>query len=84
MNNSIKLIERQKVCYLINHDRIKLYKKENGEKNIDQNKKYIKQRRRTDINYRRNLITRSTIHQALQRKTKSFLTKDILVTDFDL
>ena len=66
LNNSIKLIQKQKDYNLKNHDRIKQYKKENREKINEYNKKYTEHRRRTDINYRLIFIARSRIHKAPQ------------------
>ena len=83
-NNSIKLIQKQKVYNLKNHDRIKHYKNENREKINDYNKKYNKQRRRTDVNFRLILMTRSRIQLALNGKSKSSSTRDILGMDINL
>ena len=78
LNNSIKLIQKQKDYNLKNHDRIKHYKIENREKIIDYNKKYIQQRRRTDVNFRLILITRSRIQHALNGKSNSASSRDVL------
>ena len=44
---------------------------------------YVKNRIKTDVNFRLNRNTRRKIHQALQGKTKSSSTKDILGIDVD-
>ena len=83
LNNSIKLFQKQKDYYKKKHHRIKHYKNENREKFNDYSKKYIKQRRRLDVNFRLILITRSRIHHALNGKTKSSSTLDILGIDIE-
>ena len=84
LNNSIKLVQKQKDYNLKIHDRIKHYKNENREKINDYNKKYIKQRRRTDVNFRLILITRSRNQHALNGKSKSSSIRDILGMDINL
>ena len=44
---------------------------------------YVRNRMKTDVNFRIIRDTRRRIHQALQRKTKSSSTKDILGIDID-
>ena len=84
LNNSIKLIQKQKDYNLKNHDRKKHFKNENRERINDYNKKYYKQRRRTDVCFRLILIKRSRIHHALNGKSKSSSTGDILGMDINL
>ena len=83
LNISIKLIHKQKEYNLKNHDPIKHYKNENREKINDYNRKYIKQRRRTGVNFWLILITRSRIQHALNGKSKSSSTRDILGMDIN-
>ena len=73
--------------YVANQDRLlnkqKLYNKENRDKINTRMIEYVKNRRRTDVNFRLTRNTRQRIHQALQGKTKSSSTKDILGIDID-
>ena len=75
---------RIKQYYLDNRDRIKKYQLKNHEKIITQQREYKNNRYKTDINYRLICITRNRIRQALNRKTKSSSTIDILGMDIDL
>ena len=52
MNNSIKLIHKQKDYYYENRDRIKEYQVKNHNKIMAQKKIYTNNRYKTDINYR--------------------------------
>ena len=76
--------DRIKQYYLDNRDRIKEYQLKNHEKIITQQREYKNNRYKTDIIYRLVCITRSRIRQALNRKTKSSSTIDILGKDIDL
>ena len=76
--------DRIKQYYLDNRDRIKEYQLKNHEKIITQQRKYKNNRYKTDIKYRLICITRSRIRQALNRKTKSSSTIDILGMDNNL
>ena len=76
--------DRIKQYYLDNRDRIKEYQLKNHEKIITQQRKYKNNRYKTDINYRLICITRSRIRQALNRKTKSSSTIDMLGMNIDL
>ena len=62
--------------------------KQNKKKYIEQNKEkrniYLKSKRETDVNFRIISNTRSRIHHALNGKSKSSPTKDILGIDIDL
>ena len=74
---------RIKDYYLQNRDRIKEYQFKNHDKINTQQRKYKNNRYKTDINYRLICITRSRIRQALNRKTKSYSTIDILGIDIE-
>ena len=65
-------------------DKIKIYYLENRDKIITQQREYKNNRYKTDINYRLICITRSRIRQALNRKTKSSSTINILGMHIDL
>ena len=62
----------------------KQYYDENHDVIIKKQTKYEKNRYKTDINYRLIKNTRRRIHHALNGKSKSSSTKDILVIDIDL
>ena len=74
--------------YVANQDRLlnkqKLYNKENRDKINTWRSKYIKNRIKTDVNFRLIRNTRRRILQALQGKTKSSSTKDILGIDIGI
>ena len=82
------LNDYNKNYYVANQDRIlnkqKLYNKENRDKINTRMNEYIKNRTKTDVNFRLIRITRRRIHQALQGKTKSSSTRDILGIDVNL
>ena len=77
-----------KICtnqyYYDNQDRIKEYQLKNHEKFITQQREYKNNRYKTDINYRLICNKRRRIHHALNGKSKSSPTKDILGIDIDL
>ena len=77
-------IDCRKKFYIKNLDKIKIFYLENRDKIITQQREYKNNRYKTDINYRLICITRSRIRQALNRKTKSSSTIDILGMDIDL
>ena len=83
MNDSIKLIRKQKDYYSENRDRIKEYQIKNHNKIMGRKKVYSDNRYKTDINFRLICKTRSRIRQALQGKTKSSSTIDILGIDIE-
>ena len=73
--------------YIANQDRLlneqKLYEKENRDKISTRKNEYVKNRIKTDVDFRLTRNTRRRVHQALQGKTKSPSTKDILGIDID-
>ena len=77
-----------KNCYAANQglllNKQKLYNKENRDKISTRMNEYVKDRIKTDVNFRIVRKTRRRIHQALQGKTKSISTKDILGIDANL
>ena len=79
--------EYNKNYYVANQDRLlnkqKLYNKENRDKINTRMNEYVKNRIKTDVNFRLICNTRRRIHQALQGKTKSSSTNDILGIDID-
>ena len=83
MNNSNELIQKQKDYYSENRDRIKEYQIKNHNKFMARKKIYSNNRFKTDIIFRLICKTRSTIRQALQGKTKSSSTIDILGIDIE-
>ena len=83
IKNSIKLIQKQKDYYSENRDseleRCRKYKILNREKiNL-----YSKNKYKSDINFQLMRKTRSRIYKALQRKSKSSSTKEILGIDVE-
>ena len=70
-----------------NQEKIKNYRKQyfhqNKEKINEYKKQYIKNRIKTDVNFRLIHNTRRRIHHALNGKTKSSSTRDILGIDID-
>ena len=84
MKNSIKLIQKQKDYYLDYRDRIKEYQLKNHDKIIAQKRIYSNNKYKSDINFRIISNTRRRIHHALNGKSKSSLTRDILGIDIDL
>ena len=73
--------------YVANQDRLlnkqKLYNKENRDKINTRMNEYFKNRIRTDVNFRLIRNTRRRILQALNGKSKSSSTRDILGIDID-
>ena len=61
-----------------------MYNKENRDKINTRMNEYVKNRIKTDVNFRLIRNTRRRIYQALQGKTKSSSTRDILGIDIDL
>ena len=64
--------------------KIKKYYLENHDKTITQQKEFKNKKYKTGINFRLICITRIRIRQALNRKTKSISTKEILGIDNDI
>ena len=73
--------------YVANQDRLlnkqNLYDKENRDKINTRMNENVKNRIKADVNFRLIRNTRRRIHQALQVKTRSSSTKDILGIDID-
>ena len=76
--------DRAKHYYLDNHDRIKEYYLENREQINARMNEYFKNRIKTDVNFRLIRNTRRRIHHALNGKSKSSSTINILGIDIDL
>ena len=76
--------DRVKQYYLDNHDRIKEYYLENREQINTRMNEYFKNRIKTDVNFRLVRNTRRRIHHALNGKSKSSSTINILGIDIDL
>ena len=76
-----------KEYYVDNKDRLlnkqKFYNKENRDKINTRMKEYIKNRIKTDVNFRLISNTRRRIHHALNGKSKPSSTRDILGIDID-
>ena len=83
MNNSIQLFQKQKDYYSENRNRIKEYQIKNQNIIMARKKIYSNNRYKPDINFRLTCKTRSRIRQALQGKTKSSSTIDILGIDIE-
>ena len=64
-------------------DKIKIYYLENRDKLITQQREYKHNKYKTDNRFPLTCLTRSRIRQALNRKTKSSSTIDILGTDIE-
>ena len=77
----IKLIN--KVYQTVNKDEINLYKKNYFQHNKNKIYEYRKNRRKTDVNFRLICNTRRRIHHALNGKSKSISTKEILGIDIE-
>ena len=84
MNNSIKLIQKQKDYYSENRERIKEYQIKNHNKIIARKKIYSENRYKTDVNYRLICKTRSRIYKTLKGITKQSSSINILGIDIDL
>ena len=69
---------------LDNRDRIKEYQLKNRDQINTRMNEYIKNRIKTDGNFRLIRNTRQRIHHALNGKSKSSSTRDILGIDIDL
>ena len=80
--------EYSKNYFVANQDRLlnkqKSYYKENRDKINARMNDYIKNRIKTDVNFRTIRNTRRRIHQALQGKSKSNSTTEILGIDVNL
>ena len=73
-------IDCRRKFYLKNLDKIKIYK----EKNRERTKRYLKNKRETDINFRKFSNTSNRIYKSLKGITKQSSTKGILGIDIDL
>ena len=76
--------DRIKDYYLQNRDRLNIYQKKYNYENKEKINLYIKNKIKTDLNFRLICNTRRRIHHALNGKTKSSSTGDILGMDIDL
>ena len=76
-----KLINKE--YQTINKDEINLYKKNYFQHNKNKIYEYRKNRRKTDVNFRLICNTRRRIHHALNGKSKSISTKEILGIDIE-
>ena len=70
----------RKDYYLKNLDKFKIY----NEKNRERRKRYLKNKRETDINFRIISNTRNRIYKSLKGMTKQSSTKGILGIDIEL
>ena len=75
--------DKGKRYYLDNRDRIKEYQLKNRDQINTRIKEYIKNRIKTDVDFRLIRNTRRRIHHALNGKSKSSSTKEILGIDID-
>ena len=79
--------DRIKEYQMKNHDKIKIYNKQyfqqNKKKIIETRRLYGKNKIKTDVNFRLIRNTRRRIHHALNGKSKSSSTKEILGIDVD-
>ena len=73
-----------KKYYLDNRDRLNNYQKKYNYENKEKINLYIKNRKKTDVNFRLTCNTRRRIHHALNGKSKSSSTREILGIDIDL
>ena len=78
----IELIKKK--YQTINKDKINLYNKNYFQHNKNKISESRKNRRKTDVNFRLICKTRRRIHHALNGKSKSSSTRDILGIDIDL
>ena len=78
----IKLMKKE--YQTINKDKINLYNKNYFQHNKNKINQSRKNRRKTDVNFRLICNTRRRIHHALNGKSKSSSTRDILVIDIDV
>ena len=69
----------RKDYYFKNLDKIEKY----NEQNRERKNTYLKNKRKTDVNFRLNFKTRNRIYKSLKGLTKSSSTKDILIFDID-
>ena len=76
--------DRVKRYYLNDQDRLNNYQKKNNYENKEKFFLYTKNRIKTDVNFRLIRNTRRRIHQALNGKSKSSSTGEILGIDIDL
>ena len=72
-------IDCRRKFYLKNLDKIKIY----NEKNRERRKRYLKNKREIDINFRILSNTRNRIYKSLRGMTKQSSTKDILGVDIN-
>ena len=75
--------DRIKQYYLNNQDRLNNYQKNYNHENKEKINLYIKNRIKTDVNFRLIRNTRRRIHHALNGKSKSSSTKEILGINVD-
>ena len=80
----MKIVIKLKKYYLENRDRLNIYQKKYNHKNKEKINLYIKNRIKTDVNFRLIRNTRRRIHHALNGKIKSSSTKELLGIDIDL
>ena len=98
LENRDRLLDKHKCFNKDNRDRLKEYQTKNHDKIKNYNKQYFQQNKKkinetrrqyeknkikTDVNFRLIRNTRRRIHHALNGKSKSFSTKEILGIDFD-
>ena len=83
MNNSIKVIQKQKNQYLDNREGIKEYQIKKQDKIMAREKIYSNIRYKSKKNFRLICRTRSRIREALKTKSKSISTEKILGVDND-
>ena len=69
----------RKDYYLKNLDKIKIY----NEQNIERRKRYLKNKRETDVNFRLIGNTRKRIYKSLKGITKQTSTRDVLGIDIE-
>ena len=76
--------DREKQYFLDNRDRIKEYQLKNRDQINTRMNDYIKNRIKTDVNFRLIRNARRRIHHGFNGRSKSSSTKDILGMDIDL
>ena len=77
------ILQKQKQYDIENRDKKREYQLKNREQINSRMNWYVKNRIKTDVNFRLILNTRRRIHHALNGKTKSSSTRDILGIDID-
>ena len=80
----ICILQKQKQYDIENRDKKREYQLKNREQINTRMNEYFKNRIKTDVNFRLIRNTRRRIHHALNGKTKSSSTRDILGIDIDL